>query len=400
MNNKKIVPRDAWQWGLSCEFLKVEDILALEVPDLMKQYDFGLFLKMYEEDFDETYKKLLEKLIELDIFDHFFPWPCLSIDEGYYPNKHNVDAFTILIDRILDWYEEKNFPPPEYILVDLEPDINPERFEEAERLRAENRLIFQDNEGNICIPETEKETEEDVQRKEKEEKKGGGIMETVGKLIDGIDEMDEEEFMKASKKFQNLVNHMHNRGTKALCVALPMTFDDMKDGKHLLQDFFTTPIQTVKWDMFNYMIFTLPTKNIFAHEDYVHLVYSYCKDFLETHGEKASITFGITGFGKKMGQVNPELYVKEFNEALAAGVTKLGIFCLENVLMLGEKNYRAFFNTINTANGDFTPDEEKLKFANMVRRIFEGLDYIAPALLHLVKSGRAMQLIQKAIGGF
>ncbi|MBD3185967.1 hypothetical protein GF325_03980 [Candidatus Bathyarchaeota archaeon] len=408
LKDGKSVPRTAWQWGFSCEFLKVQDILDLGVPELMAEYDFGLFLKMYEEDFDDTYETLCHRLKELGIHDHFYPWPCLAVEKGYYPNINTVEAFTALMKRIMHWYTARGVPLPDYFLVDLEPDIDPARFEEAERLRAENRLLFRDDDGNITVPEVDGKDvlakgREDKPRNgqaTRENKEGTDWMKLAGKLIDSIDEMDDARFMEASRKFQDLVDMMHERGTKALCVALPLTFDDLKDGKHLLQDFFTTPIHTVEWDMINYMIFTTPTRNLFDHDDYVHLCYSYCKSWHEMHGDRASVCFGITGFGRKLAQIDPGLYLEEFNAALATGVTKLGIFALENILMLGEAKCRKFLETVNAADGSFTPDPEKLEFARLVRDFWEGVDaFIAPLLIRIVKSGRAMEIIQKLAKG-
>ena len=191
---------------------------------------------------------------------------------------------------------------------------------------------------------------------------------------------------------------MHGYGTKALCVAIPFAADDVKDGDTLFQQFLTTPIQTVDWDLVNYMFFDTAlvegTKGFIDHDDFVHAAYVYCQEFVKLHGDKASITFGITGFGTEIMDADPQHYLADFNAALAAGITKIGIFCLENVLMLGEQKYREFFETLNTADGTFTPDPERLQFAKMIQRLVEAIDFVLPVAAYLVKSGCAMRLIQ------
>nr|MDO8118940.1 hypothetical protein [Candidatus Sigynarchaeota archaeon] len=122
------VPRASWFWGFSCEFLMVKDILDLKVAGLMKEYDFGLFLKMYEKDFDASFAELMKKLETLEIEDHFYPWPVLPIEDGYYPNINTVDKFSKMVERMLDWYTANGFRLPAYVLVDIEPDVDADKF--------------------------------------------------------------------------------------------------------------------------------------------------------------------------------------------------------------------------------------------------------------------------------
>ncbi len=395
------VPRSSWFWGFSCEFLMVRDILDLNVPELMKEYDFGLFLKMYEADFDPSFAELLKKLETLGIDDHFFPWPVLPLHDGYYPNINTVEKFTAMIERMLDWYTCNEFKVPEHVLIDIEPDVDVDKFKKTEELRLNRALIRLDAAGKIIPVDPEASNAEVKAERARARNKGNlNIFSTIGKVIDQIDEMSEARFEKATRQFQHLVDMMHARGTRALCVALPLSFSDLHDGKNLLQDFQTTPVQTVSWDWINYMIFAEPFKAILDHNDYVHLIHTYCKDFAAHHGDKASICFGITGFGKEFHQIDPELYLKEFNASLACGVNKLGIFCLENILALGEDKFRHFCSVVNGADGTFDPDPERLEFARKLRKVWECLDHgLAPAIVHLVKSGRAMHVLQKFTGG-
>ena len=194
------VPRQNWQFGFSCEFLTVNDILELNVPDLMAEYNFGLFLKMYEEDFDDTFSSLLSKLQELGIYEGFFPWPCLSVDDGYYANEFTYDKFEALVHRIMAWYASNGFPPPPYILVDLEPKMtDTENFKKTDALRAQGRLVLRSTAG-LENPETPEDGDQDGLAGEagndetpaRYEKKGIGWLSMAGRYVDQIDENIDE----------------------------------------------------------------------------------------------------------------------------------------------------------------------------------------------------------------
>ncbi|MHA1731102.1 MAG: hypothetical protein ACTSU5_04130 [Promethearchaeota archaeon] len=399
-----------FQYGFSCEFLDPAEILRQGVPRMMKEHEFGLFLKVFDDGLDEDYKKLLQALVDNDVYEQFFPWPLLKVEDGYYPNELTVDKFRVQVAKLLDWTKENGFDAPPYILVDLEPSTDPNEAKKAEELRKDQlKKLRDDIDARKSAEGAARAARETLK---KDEKSGGGgpdVMSFVGKLIDMIDEnVDEARFMAASEKFNGLVEEMHDAGTKALAVALPQCFDDLKDGKHLIQDFMTVPVNTVDWDLINFMVFSTDfvqkTKGIISHDEFLHLAYSYCRDFKEYYepkGTTPSICFGITNYGVQDTsaiQVDPKLYRREFDAAIAAGVDQLGIYALEGVLANAD-DPEGFIMEVGSATGDFTPNAEGLELASNVRRIFEALDYVAPVLKYLVDSGKVMQIIQAVAGG-
>ncbi|GAB4326758.1 MAG: hypothetical protein Kow0069_33430 [Promethearchaeota archaeon] len=399
-----------FQYGFSCEFLPAADVLELGVPEAMKEHQFGLFLKVFDEDLNDDLAALLGALRGLDAYEQFFPWPLLKVEDGYYPNELTVEKFSKQVAKLLDWLAARGFDPPPYVLVDLEPSADPADAQKAEAVRADQLRALR------------KRLKREVESAAKEARAPGGAvgggsgggeaggfdaMAFVGKLVDMIDEnMDEERFEESSRKFDALVEQMHERGTKALAVALPWTFEDLADGRHLVQDFMTTPIQTVNWDAINYMVFSTDfvnrTRGVVTHDDFCHLVHSWAKDFAAHHGqERASICFGITNYGVQdvsAVQTDPELYRREFDAAIAGGINQLGIYALEGVYASHDDPSR-FFEVVGSASGKFEPEPDKLDFASMIRRLFRALDFVAPVLKYLVDSGKVMRIIQAVTGG-
>ncbi|HMF31567.1 MAG TPA: hypothetical protein VKK79_09145 [Candidatus Lokiarchaeia archaeon] len=386
-----------FEYGYSCEFLTPKDMLEKNVPQLMAERGFGVFLKVFDDGLDDDYKALLQSLVDNSVYDHFFPWPLLKVEEGYYANVLSVDKFHAQMQRLLDWTASNGFDQPPAVLVDLEPPADPKEAQKAEAVRK-----VQLEQG---IDAANALKAEQVAANPK--KSGFDIMSTVGKLIDMIDEhMDEERFNEATRKFDVMVDIMHDYGPKAIAVSLPWTFHDLADKRNLIQDFMACPVLTPKWDMVNYMTFATDlvagTKGIINHDDFNNLVYLWAQEFQKYHsskGQQASMCFGITNLGitdVKAVQTDPELYRQEFSAALSAGIRQFGIYALEGVLALDDPAH--FFDVVESAQPDFTPDPDRLELARMVFRLIEGVDYIAPVLQYLVKSGKVMQIIQ-SLGG-
>ncbi|MHA1682394.1 MAG: hypothetical protein ACTSUE_15765 [Promethearchaeota archaeon] len=363
----------------SAEFLTPRDVLDKKAVELLAETNTMLSLKQSFEDLTGTdFKAMLLRFKDLGIEKSFIPWPMLSLKDGYYANEISVDKFSGLVKDTLDWYVDNNFEMPEGVLVDLEPPTDPKEVAKAEKIRK----------GEL----------------DGAKKKGLDIMSFVGKIIDGIDEnMDEARFDEASRKFSAMQDMMHEYGTKAIAVGLPMAYEDIFDGKLLLQDFMTCPVTSVDWDVINFMIFNTDyvaaTKGLITNDEYRHLIYAYAKEFIGRWGlEKPSITLGITNVGiqdTRAIQVDPELYRLEASALLAAGMKTVGIYALDGVLQ--QPDPKAWIETVWRADSsDFKVDKEKLEMAGHVRRLFQALDFIMPVAKYLVSSGKIMDIIQLA----
>jgi len=292
---------------------------------------------------------------------------------------------------------------PEGILVDLEPSVDPKTTKKAIKVR-QNQL---DN--------PDKKIREKKEKKKRKKKKKGKIAKNLGlikKLVGFIEMMKKNinptRFNASISDFNSLQDMMHEYGTRAIAVALPLAYEDQTDGQLLLQDFFTVPVThpDLDWDTINFMIFNTDyvaaSKKIISHEDYRHLLYLYGKEFVDRWGpEKASITLGITNLGVadvRAVQLDPELYRLEASALLAAGMTKLGIYALDGIL--AQKNPRKWIEIVKQARPeDFIIDPEKLEFARMVRRLFQTVDFISPVLNHMVQSGRYKKIFRLAFLG-
>jgi len=168
---------------------------------------------------------------------------------------------------VLDWYGNNHFETPEAVLVDLEPSVDPAKARVAEQIRR----------GEIRPAHAPKQKQD--------------IMSIVGGIIDAVDEnVDQDRFDAASREFASMQDMMHERGTKAIAVALPLAYEDIHDGKLLLQQFMTCPVTSVGWDMINFMIFNVDyvvaTNGLISNEAYRHLLYLYAKVFHKNGGPK------------------------------------------------------------------------------------------------------------------
>ncbi len=380
-------------YGYSCEFLSPKQLLEKNVPKLMADHQFGLFLKVFDDGLTEEYKQFLKVLEDHGVYDQFIPWPLLPVKDGYYANTFSANKFSAQVKRLLEWTAANAPRQPKYVLVDLEPPTDP-----AEATKAETIRKVQLEQGDAAAKKMKEQQSADAPAKG-----GFDIMKIVGKLIDMIDEnVDEPKFTAATATFDEMVDMMHGYGPKSIAVSLPYTFHDAKDKDTIIQQFMSCPVLTPKWDLVNYMTFATDlvngTKGIISHEDFLNLVYLWGKEFLKYHrkkGQEPSMCFGITSYGitdVKAIQTDPELYRQEFSAALSAGIKQLGIYSLEGVLALKDPEH--FLSVVESAKPDFTPDPDRLEMAKMVFRLIEGVDYIAPVLKYLVKSGKVMQIIQ------
>ncbi len=359
----------------SCEFLTPKELVEKKGVELMA--DTGAYFSsrtLYKDLESPHFKEMLKKFKDLGIEKHFIPWPMLNVEDGYYANTKTVDKFSMLVKKTLDWYCDHGIEVPDGMLIDLEPSTDPEAAKKAEQYRLEGKPP---------------------------EKKGFDAMAVVGKIIDQIDEIDENLFEESSRKFSEMQDMMHGYGTKAIAVALPLAYEDIFDNRLLIQNFMTCPVTSVKWDMINFMIFNTdyvaPTKGIITNEEYRHLLYAYGKEFVDRWGaEKASICLGITNTGItdiRATQTDPALYKQEVGALLASGIQDVGIYALDGVLQ--QPDPKGWIETVMSGKAsDFKVDKEKLEVANLVRRAFQAVDFITPIGKYLVDSGKIMNIMQ------
>ncbi|MHA1518553.1 MAG: hypothetical protein ACTSRK_00085 [Promethearchaeota archaeon] len=377
------------------EFLTPSDLIEKGAVEILAKTDTYCSLRILPADLEnEDFKLLLEKFRELDIEDHFIPWPLLDVEDGYYPNEISVDKFKDLIINLLEWYKTNGFKMPTGVLIDLEPPTDPKEAKKATKLR-EQRM------------KTKSKLKQKLMWKRQKRKGAIGKLQTIKNLINTVKtNINPKRFEESIPKFIEIQKIMHDYGTRAIAVALPLAYEDSFDGKFLIQDFMTVPVSGVDWDMINYMIFNTDyvaaSKGIISHTDYQHLIYVYGKEFVEKFGpDRASITLGITNLGVtdiRAVQTDPKLYKMEASALLAAGIKDLGLYALDGILE--QKDPVKWIETVKEAKAsDFKIDTEKILFVAEIRRLFRAVDFLAPTLQYMVDSGRYKKLIQMAILG-
>jgi len=94
---------------------------------------------------------------------------------------------------------------------------------------------------------------------------------------------------------------------------------------------------------------------------------------------------------------DPDIYRLDCSALLAGGMTNVGIYALDGVLQ--QPDPAGWINRVKQARAyNFSPDPDLLEFAGHIRRVYQAIDFLSPALVYLVKSGRAMDAIRAFIG--
>lgn len=377
------------------EFLTPRQMIEKGAVEVLAKTNTYCALRILPEDLQgEDFRELMLKFREFGIEDHMIPWPLLDVEDGYYANEVTVEKFHDMVRDLLEWYKKHGFIMPQGVLVDLEPSTDPKKAKIAEEIRRQTDKV------------KSKRKKKKIWKKLKE-KTGLDKLESINGFIKTVKtNMNKERFEASFAKFTTMQDMMHEYGTKAIAVALPLAYEDHVDGEFRIQDFMTVPVSSVDWDQINYMIFNTDyvsaSKGIVSHEDYQHLIYVYAKEFIEKYGpEKASITLGITNLGVadvRAVQTDPKLYRMEASALLAAGLGDLGIYALDGILE--QKNPVKWIETVKSARAsDFKIDPEKILFAQEIRRLFQAVDFISPSILYLIESKRYKKILKLAIMG-
>ncbi|WP_371802080.1 hypothetical protein [Candidatus Lokiarchaeum ossiferum] len=377
------------------EFLTPHQMIEKGAIDVLAKTGTYCAMRILPKDLEgEDFLQMMEKFRDLGIEGHMIPWPLLDVEDGYYANEITVELFHALVQNLLEWYKDHGFAIPEGVLVDLEPPTDPKEAKIAEKIRKET--------DKVKSKRKKKKIWKKIKEKTGLDKLAGinGFIKTVKT------NMNKERFEASFAKFTAMQEMMHEYGTKAIAVALPLAYEDHVDGDFRIQDFMTVPVSTVDWDQINYMIFNTDyvsaSKGIVSHEDYRHLIHVYAKEFVENYGaEKASITLGITNLGVadvRAVQTDPKLYKMEASALLAAGLTDLGIYALDGIME--QKNPVKWIETVQSARAsDFVIDPEKIRFAQEIRRVFQAVDFISPSILYLIESERYKKILKLAVLG-
>ncbi len=377
------------------EFMSPREMIDSGAIEVLAKTNTYCALRILPKDLqDPNLKDMMMRFRDLGIEEHMIPWPLLSVEDGYYANEISVEKFSKLIKNLLEWYKINGFSIPQGVLIDLEPTTDPKEAKRATEIREKSKLV------------KSKRKKKKIWKKIKE-KSGIDKLESVNKIINTIKKnMNKDRFEASFAKFTQMQEMMHEYGTKAIAVALPLAYEDEFDGEFRIQDFMTVPVSQVDWDQINYMIFNTDyvaaSKGIISHDDYRHLIYIYAKEFIGKYGsEKSSITLGITNFGVadiRAVQNDPKLYRAEASALLAAGMEDLGIYALDGIIK--QKDPVAWIETVKKAKAsDFKIDPEKIQFAHEIRRLFRAIDFISPTLQYLVESERYKKILRLAIMG-
>ncbi len=224
-------------------------------------------------------------------------WPLLGREEGYWPSERNVTGWSATTLEWLDELEARDARPA-WLAVDLEPPLD-----------QTSRLLRR----TLDVP--------------------------VAALEFGRQNLDLARYRIAEREFQALADEVRRRGVRSLGITLPMAAHDLRDGEPLWQDVLETPWSDVGWDLNGIMaygsIVSGASAGLLSYAD-ARAIHQHLLQRLAAHYRaKSHVSLGVTGvgvFGDEPTWADPEELRLDASAALAAGVTDIGVFCLEGIL--------------------------------------------------------------------
>jgi hypothetical protein len=224
------------------------------------------------------------------------------MEDGYWPNEENREIFSREVLRFTKWVEEENLPVS-WIVVDMELSIR----------KVEKILTYSRNKD---------------------------LSSTLNLFLGN---RNPPSFLSALKRYRNLVEELHRKGWKVMCVTFPIVLDDLSDGDPDLMDFLDLPVYPIDWDEISFMVYRTTYNDLLGKGLTSYLVYSYALSAKGLFGEKAGIDVGLVAPYREVtmpsiggtfasGYATPEELKKDIASALFAGVQKTHIWPLDHIV--------------------------------------------------------------------
>ncbi|UCD85123.1 MAG: hypothetical protein JSU92_02735 [Deltaproteobacteria bacterium] len=250
----------------------------------LKEHKLGLYLAIhYDKIGDTELKELFFQAKDMGI--EVRAWILLDYPQGYWPNEDNVELFFSQTVDFMDWCEAEELPI-EWLVVDME--LGWQEMGEVEE-------AFQSGDIGMIIS-----------------------------LLTG--NINEQDFLSATGRYQDLVSLAHQRGFKVMVVTFPMVLDDFGDGDTTLQDALDIPIEGIDWDEVSFMAYRTTFSELWGEEFGPYLIYSYSRDALESYGDKAGIDVGL------VRDQEPTDILADIGASRAAGINKVHIYSLDGIM--------------------------------------------------------------------
>ncbi|MCS7212872.1 MAG: hypothetical protein NZ927_01400 [Candidatus Calescibacterium sp.] len=314
--NDKIKNQRNFKFFALAEFLPYQEF-ELIYPEL-KKLDIEMILAVREGEIDSESLRRMK----------FRAWPVLKKEKGYWLSVWTADDFYKLVEEVL------NKINVEWISLDFEPTW-----------QITTNLSF-----------------------------SGSLNQFVASItqLNPTDEI----YNSGKQKIQEIVDLIHSRGKKVMCVFLPFIADDLLDGDQDISRIFGIYVPP-NCDEYSFMLYTTIMKTFgekygFKFERPEYFVYVYSKDIYNMFGEKSAIDVGLVGedlFGNK-GYNSPEELRKDISAGLAAGIKNFHVWALDNMKKDGKWEVSQWLDIRYIEPVEPQEDEAVLR----IRNFFKALD--------------------------
>lgn len=275
------------------EFLPYEEARHPDVISFLKAHDLQpIFAVRPDSDLDA-----LVRLIRDTDTAGLRPmiWPLLSHSDGYWPGESNAERWWAQTEWILDTLAAQ-MARPAGVAVDLEPPID------------------------------------HVQK--------------LARAVPGLDvlrllwsNLDRERFEDSVRQWTGIADALHERRLDTLAVAFSAVASDLNHKTAVWQDLLETPWADVAWKSHGIMAYgslvTGYSKGLLGADDARAIHHHLITPVQARWGAGSHVSMGLVGtgvLGDEPTYASPHALALDAAAVRAAGVTDLGLFCLEGIL--------------------------------------------------------------------
>lgn len=224
-------------------------------------------------------------------------WPLLADADGYWPSTANVAAFSTRVEALLLSARRAGLVLP-WLAIDLEPPVH----DAGRGARGSSPA---------ALPRA--------------------AVAAVGRL-------DRRRFARGTAVFAALHQRIARAGTRTLAIAYPFVSADLRRGGTTMQELCEAPLEA-GWDQVAIMTYGSMiagySRGLLGVEDARWYGFRALGRLASAFGPRAGAFIGVVGHGKLGDEPcydDPAELGRDAAAARAAGVSHLGLFCLEGIL--------------------------------------------------------------------
>ncbi len=274
------------------EFLPFDEVRRPETLRLLGTHDVEPILAVHVEADLQSLSETIRSARRAGLRPWI--WPLLAKDHGYWASEQNSGEWKARVDEILSTLESEN-ARPSGIAVDLEPP-----------------LAIVNLTRSMQVVEW---------------------MQLVRRHLDPI------RFESSVMSWRAIALGLSARGYETLGITTPMAAHDLRDGQPVWQDLLETPWIDVPWSSWGIMAYNSMvagySKGVLNIEEARACHHPLLVRINQSFGARGHVSLGLTGTGVLEDEAvysSPDDLALDVAAAKAAGITDIGVFCLEGIL--------------------------------------------------------------------